>query len=365
MATSVDTLTEERARRCVWCGGLSQSQATKAMVRSAMAKLGRLEAVHVRRKDGTNKSWALVLFEDASSVRDALCEATRVRLGAAATTCWKVQMVEPARLRSLEANFALVSVVDEATIASETRAQYKGKSRGKNRGSGGLTVTIDDDAAAATTELVRTESAGDRMERMMSRYSEERAAEEEERRIDPTPVTDAEAQEQAKLRARFGPIVPDTPGGSSPAVGTTLARRGRFSSITSKKTEAQAALKNGSKLDGERVQRSHVRHELAQAAWSCLKLDPAQRVGEPLLSAAGWAAGVPLFSGLSNSQLRMVLSNASTLELKQGEALVKVGQPLHAIYVVRRAFPSCTWSIWTEIYLHTAVHMSPLFLSRN
>lgn len=106
-ATPQKDMARDKSKRCVWCGGLPERQASEHAVRAGMAQIGEVEAVHLRRKAGLNKSWALVVFESAAPVQDAISEGARVRLGAQATASWKVKPVEPERLRSLEASFTL------------------------------------------------------------------------------------------------------------------------------------------------------------------------------------------------------------------------------------------------------------------
>ena len=99
---------DDRVQRTVWIGGLPSTMASEAALRSVMQRVGGVQSAHVRKKEGVNKNWALVLFAQAEHARCLLDEKDRVsKLGLASTAGWCVQMVEPTKLRSLEAQFTV------------------------------------------------------------------------------------------------------------------------------------------------------------------------------------------------------------------------------------------------------------------
>ena len=86
-----------KAKRTLWVGGIPATAATSNAVKLVMQKLGKVLSVHVRVKDGANKSWALVMFAQPGDASRACCEQTRVKCGAGvsmgtpeATTHWRL-----------------------------------------------------------------------------------------------------------------------------------------------------------------------------------------------------------------------------------------------------------------------------------
>ena len=71
-----------KAKRTLWVGGIPATAATSNAVKLVMQKLGKVLSVHVRVKDGANKSWALVMFAQPGDASRACCEQTRVKCGA-------------------------------------------------------------------------------------------------------------------------------------------------------------------------------------------------------------------------------------------------------------------------------------------
>ena len=118
-----------RAQRTVWAGWISQKTATRRAINAAMTMIGPVVSVHVRVKDeaieGPNTSWALVLFkrkEDASRACDLQ---TRMAVGASISRKWKVEPVEPEKLGSLEAKFALSGMVVDAAVEDKAAQQQR------------------------------------------------------------------------------------------------------------------------------------------------------------------------------------------------------------------------------------------------
>ena len=68
-------------------------------------------SVSCRVKEGANKNWALVLFKTAESAQSVLTERQRMAtMGSSSTTGWKIKMVQPEKLASMEAQFTIAGV---------------------------------------------------------------------------------------------------------------------------------------------------------------------------------------------------------------------------------------------------------------
>ena len=64
-------------------------------------------------KEGVNKNWALVLFKTAESAQSVLTERQRmatIGLSSTPTRGWKIKMVQPEKLASMEAQFTIAGV---------------------------------------------------------------------------------------------------------------------------------------------------------------------------------------------------------------------------------------------------------------
>ena len=118
-----------RAQRTVWAGWISQKTATRRAINAAMTMVGPVVSVHVRVKDeateGPDTSWALVLFKRKEDARRACDLQTRMAVGASISRKWKVEPVEPEKLGSLEAKFALSGMVVDAAVEDKAAQQQR------------------------------------------------------------------------------------------------------------------------------------------------------------------------------------------------------------------------------------------------
>ena len=95
----------------MWVGGLPASIATITDVAAVLSRAGQIESCHVRVKPGVNKNWALVLFCAAESAQSILGEKQRMATGGLSSTAgWKIKMVQPDKLMSMEAQFTIAGV---------------------------------------------------------------------------------------------------------------------------------------------------------------------------------------------------------------------------------------------------------------
>ena len=112
-ATEKTMAVDDRAARTVWVGGLPASMSTGSDVEKILRRVGDIESAHVRVKEGVNKNWALVLFKTAESAQSVLTEKQRmatIGLSSTPTRGWKIKMVQPEKLASMEAQFAFAGV---------------------------------------------------------------------------------------------------------------------------------------------------------------------------------------------------------------------------------------------------------------
>ena len=110
-ATEKTMAVDDRAARTVWVGGLPASMSTGSDVEKILRRVGDIESAHVRVKEGVNKNWALVLFKTAESAQSVLTEKQRMAtMGLSSTTGWKIKMVQPEKLASMEAQFTIAGV---------------------------------------------------------------------------------------------------------------------------------------------------------------------------------------------------------------------------------------------------------------
>jgi hypothetical protein len=266
-----------RASRTIWAGGIPDTAASEQGIRAVMRRCGDVVSVHVRRKSGTRKNWCLVMFRTAEDAEAACAETYRIEQGAGSTVGWNIRMVDPSKLRSLEAQFTGTGV--QVDYAREKNSKDKAPSgelpeltpRFQPRPPSEPKPGEEEDAAPASG---RKELS---LEDKLNQYQNERE------QIDAQRAKDAAGGQRSGRRA---------------------------------------------------ASRRNVDHQIAARAWTCLQLEGPDRVAESMTELLRWARGVDLFRGIEKKALTKILRRAKWQIAKPGETIISLGSPCTQMFVV-------------------------------
>jgi hypothetical protein len=103
MLTESSKLSGDIEALSVWVGRIALESATDQHIYNSFRPVGKITAVKIRIKDGANKCWAVVSFEEAGGVTAATSPSQLLELGCKQATCWKVERLERGRFKSLQA----------------------------------------------------------------------------------------------------------------------------------------------------------------------------------------------------------------------------------------------------------------------
>eukprot|EP01043_Picozoa_sp_COSAG02_P004923 COSAG02_NODE_131_length_34710_cov_17.171159_3_plen_559_part_00 len=269
-----------RASRTVWVGGIPDPSASEQGIRALLRRCGDVASIHVRRKPGGSKNWALVMFRTTRDAEATCDETYRIKHGANTTIGWTVQMVDPSKLRSLEAQFT-------ATGVQVDHAREVARSRDVGQSPGGVHLPELTPQLQPHPPLV------------------------------PKPVQDS----------------------ASSSSGKQLSLEEKLNQYQNQQVQvdelrAQDANSSQTPKNSGRDKRRNVDHQIAARAWNCLQLDGCDRVAESMTDLLRWATQVDLFRGLDKKSLTKILRRAKWHNAKPGEMLVTLGSPCIQLYVV-------------------------------
>lgn len=251
-------------------------------IRALLQSCGDVSSVHVRRKPGGSKNWCLVMFRTANQAKATCDETYRIKKGAKATIGWNVKMVEPSKLRSMEAQFTATGVqMDHAREVSIARShEISQNTDGVQLPE--LTPRLQPHPPAIQKPW--QESASKSCTKHLSLEEKLNLYQSQQVQMD-------------ELRARHAASAQNPP-----------------------------SVRSDSCRNQDR--------KLAARAWNCLQLDEPERVAESMTDLLQWAKNVDLFRGLDKKSLTKVLRRAKWHIAKPGELLVSLGAPCTQLYVV-------------------------------
>lgn len=271
---------EARASRTIWAGGIPDPSASEQGIRALLRRCGDVASVHIRHKPGASKNWCLVMFRKPADAEATCDETYRIKCGANATIGWIVRMVDPSKLKSLEAQFTATGVqVDHAREVAVARSHQS-----------------DENSV--------------RLPGVTSRFQ-------------PHPPADPKhGQENA----------PNTSG-------KFLSLEDKLNQYQSQQEQmdqlrAQDAAASQLPRSSRRDKRRNVNHQITARAWNSLQLDGSERVAESMTDLLRWAKNVDLFRGLDKKALTKILRRAKWQAVKPGEPILSLGAPCSQLYVV-------------------------------
>ena len=222
------------------------------------------------------------MFRTTSQAKATCDETYRIKNGANATIGWNVKMVEPSKLRSIEAQFTVTGVqMDHAREVCFARSCEIGQNPDGLK-LPELTPRLQPHPPAIQKPW--QESASNSCTKHLSLEEKLNLYQSQQVQMDELRAQDAGAsQNLASIRSD-----------------------------------------NRRNLD----------RKIAARAWNCLQLDEPERVAESMTDLHQWAKNVDLFRGLDRKSLTKVLRRAKWHIAKPGELLVSLGAPCTQLYVV-------------------------------
>ena len=356
-----------RAKRTLWIGGIPSLSASENAVKLLMSKLGPVSSVHVRTKDGDSpKSWALVMFKKPDSAARACNVAHRKLCGAGVTADWRFELVEPSKLKSLEAQLTLGRVKHDAAaemIVGRGEDKKKRKKAAvtptppkqkKVAGKQGTAVSKrlqfkqaaqSVNAAAAAAAAIR-DFTGDELERpkheaisLEEKLSAARSNNHKgegdknlmdmevgdvvefftERNSSWVPVT-VTAMNDKQVQIQFGADMSQ----KWVAIGSTDLRRQASEQLLSPRA-GQEDFQVGGITISEQTARQQLTATVKLRARRALLRVPEVRTKESIRELVLWTYTCNMFSGLTLAQRRAICLAAEGVETAPSSTLVKVG----------------------------------------